>query len=266
MSPGLEWFLGCRTLGGDVSPLVIELDPLRAAGPVLLGASFEETGRVLAAWGAPQPHAPYPGAEPLDWRLTGSGVEVHVFCGSAGVVQTVEICRDFDVEPRPQVVLLGVDLFSTSAEQVLAGLRARYDVEADQGDCGLVVPELSIGMSRSGIPYPRADQETIGALHVFRERADRGPGLLRPTASQRGVMSAAIGPGPVRDGTEVCRSSSLGRDLSATRRPRTSQMHGYIAAAASSWSSFLSACDCASRSRPAPLRCFLDLPVAPTTP
>ncbi|TYB50914.1 hypothetical protein FXF51_54575 [Nonomuraea sp. PA05] len=129
-----------------------------AAGPVLLGASFEETGRVLAAWGAP-----YPGAEPLDWRLLGSGVDVHAFCGSAGVVQTVEIYRDLDVELRAHVFLLGVDLFSTPAEQVIAELRARFDVEVDQGDCGLVVPELS----RSGVPYPGADQETVDRYTCF---------------------------------------------------------------------------------------------------
>ncbi|MFI6740888.1 hypothetical protein ACIBI9_48885 [Nonomuraea sp. NPDC050451] len=150
-----------------MSPLVIELDPLRAAGPVLLGASFEEAGRVLAAWGTPQPYAPYPGAMPLDWRLMGSGVDMHVFCGSAGVVQTVEIYRDFDVEPRAQVFLLGMDVFSTPAEQVIAELRSRYDVEVDEGDCGLVVPALSVGLSRSAVPYPGVDQETIDRYTCF---------------------------------------------------------------------------------------------------
>ncbi|MET9250280.1 hypothetical protein [Nonomuraea sp. NPDC003709] len=147
--------------------MVIELDPLRAAGPVLLGTSYEEAGRALAAWGTPQPYAPYPGAKPLDWRLMGSGVDVHVFCGSAGVVQTVEIYQDLDVEPRAQVFLFGADLFSTPAEQVIAELRVRYDVKVDQDDCGLVVPELSVGMSRSGVPFPGADQETIDRYTCF---------------------------------------------------------------------------------------------------
>ncbi|GAA3720482.1 hypothetical protein GCM10022224_103190 [Nonomuraea antimicrobica] len=139
--------------------MVIEVDPLRAAGPVLLGASFEEAGRALAAWGTPRPFAPYPGAEPLDWRLTDSGVIAHVFCGSAGVVQTVEISR-FGVESRARVLLMGMDVFSMPAEQVIAKLEARYDVADDAG--GLVVPKLAIGMS-----YPTdPDQEGFDSVLI----------------------------------------------------------------------------------------------------
>ncbi|MBB6556854.1 hypothetical protein [Nonomuraea rubra] len=163
-----------------MSPLVIELDPLRAAGPVLLGASFEEAGRMLAAWGTPRPYAPYPGAEPLDWRLMGSGVDVHVFCGSAGVVQTIVIYRDFDVEPRARVFLLGMDVFSTPAEQVITELRARYEVEVEQGDCDLVVPGLSVGMSRSTVPCPDDDQETIDRYTCFESVLIAGPGYYDP--------------------------------------------------------------------------------------
>jgi hypothetical protein len=95
------------------------------------------------------------------------------------------------VEPRAQVLLFGVDLFSTSAEQVIAELRVRYEVEVDQGDCGLVVPELSVGMSRSGVPFP-ARIRRPSTTHVFRERAYRESGLLRPAASERGVMSTGL--------------------------------------------------------------------------
>ncbi|MER6575271.1 hypothetical protein [Nonomuraea sp. NPDC001023] len=163
----LEWFLGLWGLEAGLSPLVIELDPLRAAGPVLLGASFEEAGRALAAWGTPQPFAPYPGAEPLDWRLMDSGVIAHVFCGSAGVVQTIEI-SPFDDESPARVLLMGMDLFSAPAEQVIAELAARYDVEDDAG--GLVVPELSVGMS-----YP-ADLDQAGFDSVL----IAGPGYYDP--------------------------------------------------------------------------------------
>jgi hypothetical protein len=163
-----------------MSPLVIEVDPLRAVGTLLLGASFQEAGRVLAAWGTPRPHAPYPGAEPLDWRVVGSGVDAHVHCGSTGVVQTVEIYRDFDSERRAQVFLLGVDVFSTPAEQVIAGLRARHDVEDDDGDHGIVVPELSVGLSRSAVPYPGGGQETIDRYTCFESILIAGRGYYDP--------------------------------------------------------------------------------------
>ncbi|MFC4120442.1 hypothetical protein [Nonomuraea zeae] len=159
-----------------MSPLLIELDPLRAAGPVLLGASFAEAGRALSAWGTPRPYAPYPGAEPLDWRLSGAGVDAHVFCGSTGVVQTIEIYRDFDADPQARVLLLGVDVFSTPAEQVIAELRARYDIEIEGSGHGLSVPRLSVGLFRSEVPFPGADQETIDHYTCFESVLIAGPG------------------------------------------------------------------------------------------
>ncbi|MEU5882865.1 hypothetical protein [Spirillospora sp. NPDC047279] len=159
-----------------MSPLVIELQPLRAAGSVQLGASFADAGAALEAWGSPRPYVPYPGAEPLDWRLIGSGVDAHVFCGSALSVQTVEIYRDFDFEPRAQVFLLGMDVFSVPADRVIAELRARHEVEVDEGDYGLTVPELSIGLSRSAVPFPGADQETVDRYTCFESVLIAGPG------------------------------------------------------------------------------------------
>ncbi|MCO6004030.1 hypothetical protein NE236_03475 [Actinoallomurus purpureus] len=157
--------------------MIIELDPLRAAGPVSLGMSFEEAGRALAAWGTPRPFAPYPGAEPLDWQLWDSGVSAHVFCGSAGVVQTVEISRAFedpDVEPQARVLLLGMDVFSVPARQVIAELGARYDVDDDVGH-GVVVRELSVGMSRDlGEPFPSADRWCFDGVLIA------GPGYYDP--------------------------------------------------------------------------------------
>lgn len=83
-------------------PLVIEPDPLRAAGPVLLGSRRDDAGEALRGWEDPHAYAPYPGALPLDWRVGrgSSGIDTTVHCGSTGVVQTIEIFRDFDVLDR----------------------------------------------------------------------------------------------------------------------------------------------------------------------
>ncbi|MEV4176587.1 hypothetical protein [Nonomuraea sp. NPDC049709] len=55
-----------------------------------------------------------------------SGVDVQVFCGSAGVVQAVEIYRGFDFEPRARVLLNGIDVFSVPADQMIAELRVGF--------------------------------------------------------------------------------------------------------------------------------------------
>ncbi len=86
--------------------MVIEVDPGRAAGPILLGSSFAQAGEALAVWGPPTTWAPYPGSEPLDWKLSTAGTDIHVFCGSAGVVQNVEIYRNPVAAPPATVLLL----------------------------------------------------------------------------------------------------------------------------------------------------------------
>jgi hypothetical protein len=162
-----------------MAPLVIELDPLRAAGPVLLGSSRAEAGLALRAWGEPEAYAPYPGAEPLDWRVSGMGISAVVHCGSTGVVQTVELYRDFDVRPQAQVVLLGLDLFAVPAEQVVAALRERFEVEED-GGYGCTVPELSIGMGRPIIPDEDSDDEDRERYTCFENILLARPGYYAP--------------------------------------------------------------------------------------
>lgn len=49
-----------RMGGCDMRPLMIEIDPLRSVGPVLLGSSHREAGQALRVWGEPVPYAPYP--------------------------------------------------------------------------------------------------------------------------------------------------------------------------------------------------------------
>jgi hypothetical protein len=107
-------------------------------------------------------YAPHPGALPLGWRVggEGSGIDAIVHCGSTGVVQTVQIFRDFDARPRTQVFLLGVDVFSLPAEQVMGVLRERFEVEED--GCSCPVPELSIGLGRSIVPDQDTDEEDRG--------------------------------------------------------------------------------------------------------
>ncbi|NRQ30557.1 hypothetical protein HII36_01680 [Nonomuraea sp. NN258] len=158
-----------------MSSLTIELDPLRGAGPVLLGATRERAGAALRAWGEPREHAPYPGALPLDWRLTGGGVDVHVHCGSTGVVQTIEIFRDDDdTHPAARVLLLGMDVFATPAEDVLATLGERFEVEIEDGFGG-TVPELSVGLGGMVVPD---DEDRARFGHVL----IAGPGYYdRPT-------------------------------------------------------------------------------------
>ncbi|UBU11538.1 hypothetical protein [Nonomuraea gerenzanensis] len=74
------------------------------------------------------------------------------------------------------MLLNGMDVFSVPADQMIAELRARYDVEVDDGDYGLVVPELSVGMSRSTVPFRGADQETIDRFTCFESVLIAGPG------------------------------------------------------------------------------------------
>jgi hypothetical protein len=161
-----------------VAPLVIELDPLRGAGPVLLGASHDEAGEALRAWGAPEEYAPYPGALPLDWRVIGWGIDAFVHC-SAGVVETIEIFRDFDVRPRAQVFLLGLDVFSVPAEQVMAALRERFETDEEDG-YGLYIPALSVGMTRSIIPDEDSHDEERDRYTCFSSILLAGPGYYDP--------------------------------------------------------------------------------------
>ncbi|MBC6466304.1 hypothetical protein [Actinomadura alba] len=155
---------------------MIEIDPLRAAGPVLLGSTREAAGEALRAWGDPEPYAPYPGALPLDWRINGaSGVDAVVHCGSTGVVQTIEIDLDFGVRPRAQALLLGQDMFSVPAEQMLAILRERFEVE-EAGD-GYTVPALSLGMGRR---LSAEDFDEEGDGYSFDNFLLAGPGYYDP--------------------------------------------------------------------------------------
>ncbi|MQY07523.1 hypothetical protein [Actinomadura macrotermitis] len=164
-----------------MTPLIIELEPLQGAGPIPLGAPFEEAGRALAAWGTPQPYAPYPGAEPLDWRLADSAVGAHVHCGSKGTVQTIELYRHPETTPQAQVLLLGLDVFATPAEQVIAHLRAHHDVVDEHDGHDLAVPSLSIGMSRPMVPDPdEDDEETIARYTTFTTVLLAGPGYYDP--------------------------------------------------------------------------------------
>ncbi|MEU8379365.1 hypothetical protein [Streptosporangium sp. NPDC048865] len=163
-----------------MEPLVIRIDPLGAAGPVLLGSSREEAGRASRAWGEPVEYAPYPGALPLDWRVGGggAGIDAFVHCGSTGVVQTVEIFRDFGTLPRAQVLLLGMDVFSVPAERVVDVLRERFEIEEDGYSC--TVPELSIGLGRSVVPDQDADEEECERYTCFGNVLVAGPGYYAP--------------------------------------------------------------------------------------
>lgn len=161
-------------------PLVIQIDPLGSVGPVLLGSSRVEAGRALRAWGEPVEYAPYPGALSLDWRISGrgSGIDAVVHCGSTGVVQTVEIFRDFDARLGAQVLLLGMDVFSTPAERVVDVLRERFEIEEDGYSC--TVPELSIGLGRTLVPDQDADEEERERYTCFDNVLVASPGYYAP--------------------------------------------------------------------------------------
>ncbi|MFF3443258.1 hypothetical protein [Streptosporangium sp. NPDC002721] len=161
-------------------PLVIQITPLGSVGPVLLGSPRVEAGEALRAWGEPVKYAPYPGALPLDWRISGgeAGIDAVVHCGSTGVVQTVEIFRDFDTLPRAQVLLLGMDVFSVPAERVVDVLRERFEIEEDGYSC--TVPELSIGLGRPLVPDQDADEEERERYTCFDNVLVAGPGYYAP--------------------------------------------------------------------------------------
>ncbi|MFF3438458.1 hypothetical protein [Streptosporangium sp. NPDC002721] len=163
-----------------MGPLTIRIDPLGSVGPVLLGSPREEAGRALRAWGEPVEYAPYPGALPLDWRIGrgGSGIDAVVHCGSTGVVQTVEIFRDFDTRPGAQVFLLGMDVFSVPAEWVVEVLRERFEIEEDGYGC--TVPELSIGLGRPMVPDEDDDEEDRERYTCFDNVLVAGPGYYAP--------------------------------------------------------------------------------------
>ncbi|MEU6267373.1 hypothetical protein [Saccharopolyspora shandongensis] len=164
-----------------MAPLVIELDPLRGAGPVLLGASHEAAGDALHSWGVPETYAPYQGALPLDWRVVGLGVDVVVHC-SAGVVETIEIFRDFNVRPSAQVFLLGLDVFSVSAEQVMAAVVERFEID-DEDAYGFTVPALSVGLGRSIVPNEDSDAEDRDRYTCFDNILLAGPGYYDSPAA-----------------------------------------------------------------------------------
>ncbi|GGK62474.1 hypothetical protein Ppa06_61510 [Planomonospora parontospora subsp. parontospora] len=167
---------------------MIEIDPLRSVGPVLIGSSHEEAGQALRVWGEPVPYAPYPGALPLDWRINGgdTGIDAFVHCGSTGAVQAVEIFRDSDTRPRAQVLLLGVDVFSMPAGQVMEVLRERFEIE-EEDDCGFTVPEISVGLWRSIVPGEDADEAERERYTCFESVLAARPGYYaRPSAPEPG--------------------------------------------------------------------------------
>lgn len=131
--------------------MVIEVDPGRAVGPVILGSSFTQAGERLATWGTPTTHAPYPGAAPLDWKLSTAGIDIHVFCGSAGVVQNVEIYRNPVAALTETVLLMGLNLYAQPAEQVLEAIQAQGIATEGDLDMGLIMPELAVALSRNDL-------------------------------------------------------------------------------------------------------------------
>ncbi|MEU7018867.1 hypothetical protein AB4225_14270 [Streptomyces sp. 2RAF24] len=97
------------------------LDPPRGAAPVRLGMTLDETVAVVSAWGVPRV---YPADAVRDFDLVSTeydGIGFQAALERDHQVTTVAIWGpDEDEDPDVQVLLDGLDVFRTPADEILA--------------------------------------------------------------------------------------------------------------------------------------------------
>ena len=125
--------------------------------PVELGSTVEQARVVLAALGEVDDFRRADGDPPgLVTELGDQSVFVHA--SRTGVVIGVEASPGEDV----RVLLDGVDVFRTPADEVVERLRARYVVEESEEGCSYAVPALALGLWRSAVPDQEDSEDDEG--------------------------------------------------------------------------------------------------------
>ncbi|MEU6931799.1 hypothetical protein AB0A05_21880 [Streptomyces sp. NPDC046374] len=125
------------------------LDPPRGAAPVRLGMTLDETVAVVSAWGVPRV---YPADAVRDFDLVSTeydGIGFQAALERDHQVTTVAIWGpDEDEDPDVQVLLDGLDVFRTPADEILAhAARKGWHVNNDdpRAPC---VPGVTLAFTR----------------------------------------------------------------------------------------------------------------------
>ncbi|MFF0555695.1 hypothetical protein [Streptomyces sp. NPDC004266] len=121
----------------------LRLEPPRGAGPVRLGMSLDEAVAAVSPWGEPRVRT-RPNRVPVTVSTACDRVGVEVLLEEENTVTAVELWWPGERrESSTRVLLAGVDVFRTPADELLKGLSAH---DADGEDP--FVPGLSLGFTR----------------------------------------------------------------------------------------------------------------------
>lgn len=154
--------------------MLLELDPPRRAGAILIGAPIGEMREVLVQWGDPE-ELNRPFDEGPGLALFNDEIGLLVHGGKDGLVRAVEM----GCVPDPahmQILYRGIDLFSVPALDILAQLR-EMGIEVDDDDpSSPQVVDLTLTFSRGGECYDLLAAD--GHCRYFTSVLVAGPGYF----------------------------------------------------------------------------------------
>lgn len=124
------------------------LSPPHGVSPIVIGMEYEEALQAVSEWGVPEISGPRTRRPSVRFILSRGTMDIIVHLEKGDRVSAIEFWRFEGDEPDLRVLLDGVDVFRSLADDILQGYRS-HGYQVDDSDLeNPTVPGVTLGFTR----------------------------------------------------------------------------------------------------------------------